>query len=231
MSGQDAEYLGSAERRERHRVRPLGAELRAGVEPGERLLPGSPRRGRGRRRCPVPAGHAPRSRQCPVRLSTAVVAEVVAEPAVVRLCLHEEIEVAPRKRDELMARRGLPAHDGQPVRGVVHAVAALMPRHDAVGVLKQADVIGDPDQVAERRIGAVHDRARCWSRLPRPGSEARPGVLTRRRWRSCGPGRSSAGPSRPGGLGRAGKCVTEQPGAALRADQHRQPRRVARQNA
>ena len=53
-----------------------------------------------------------------------------------------------------MARLRFPAHDHQPAGGVIDAVTMLMPGHDALGVLKQADVIGDPEQVPERRIRA-----------------------------------------------------------------------------
>ena len=42
---------------------------------------------------------------------------------------------------------------------VVGAVAVLMSRHDAFGVLQHADAVGEPEQVPERRSRAVHATA------------------------------------------------------------------------
>jgi hypothetical protein len=45
---------------------------------------------------------------------------------------------------------------------VVGAVTVLIPRYDAVGVLQQANAIGEPEQVPERRIRRVHATAPSW---------------------------------------------------------------------
>jgi hypothetical protein len=70
-----------------------------------------------------------------------VVTETVPEPSVRRLCLGEEVEVAASQRDDFQRRRRLPAHHDEAAGHVVDAVAVLMPGHDALGVLKQPDVI------------------------------------------------------------------------------------------
>jgi hypothetical protein len=82
---------------------------------------------------------------------SAVVTETVPEPSVRRLCLGKEVKIAAPQRDELLRWRRLPAHHYQAAGDVIDAVAVLVPGHDAISMLKQADVIGQPLQVPERR--------------------------------------------------------------------------------
>ena len=63
-----------------------------------------------------------------------------------------------------MARLRLPARHCQAAGNIIDAVTVLMPGRGALGVLKQADVIGEPEQVPERRIRAVHATAPSWER-------------------------------------------------------------------
>ena len=121
----------------------------------------------GPRAAAVPSPHSARPQQSwvPGLVTPAtVIAKAVAEPAVGCLRLREEVQVAPRQHDELMARRRLPAHHHQAAGNVIDTVTMLMPRHGALGVLQQADVIGEPEQVPERRIRAVHATAPSWER-------------------------------------------------------------------
>src|ERR1700751_2923203 len=84
------------------------------------------------------------------------VTQPIPEPSVRRLCLRKEVQVAASQRDELLRRRRLPADNDQAAGHVVDAVAVLMPRHDALSVLKQADVISQPLQVPERSGRVTH---------------------------------------------------------------------------
>ena len=59
----------------------------------------------------------------------------------------------------------------QATRGVIDAVAVRVQWHHAVGVLEQADVIGQPLQVTEWRVGAPH---RTEAVAPGPPTEPAP---------------------------------------------------------
>jgi len=82
----------------------------------------------------------------------AIVAEAVSEPSVWRLCLREEVKVAAPQRDEFLGRRRLSAYHHHAAGNVIGAVAMLVPGHDSLGALDEADLIGQPLQVPEWRI-------------------------------------------------------------------------------
>ena len=150
------EDLGGAERRERHGVRPWRTDIRAALESGEGVF-ADPRGG-----TPGGSGAEGPDRQAPAVLRSwlvtpaAIVAKAITEPSVWRLCLGEEVKVAARQRNEFLGRRRLSAHHHHAAGHVVDAVAVLVPGHDSLGVLEQADVIGHPLQVPEGRIRVFH---------------------------------------------------------------------------
>jgi len=85
-----------------------------------------------------------------------VVAQVVPEFPAGCLRLGEEVEIAAAEGDEFLRRRRLPAYHQQVARDVINAVAVLVQWYHAVGMPDQADVVGQPLQVAERRVGVPH---------------------------------------------------------------------------
>jgi hypothetical protein len=107
----------------------------------------------------APQGAAPAILGAWLVIPAAVVAEAVAEPAVRRLRPGQEIEVAPRQRDEFRGWRRLPAYHHQAPGNVVDAVTMLVLGHNALSVLQQANVIGQPQQMSERRGRAGHTAA------------------------------------------------------------------------
>jgi hypothetical protein len=78
---------------------------------------------------------------------------VVPELPAEFLRLRQEVEIAAAEDDEFLRRRRLPAYHQQAARYVIDAVAVRMQWHHAVGVLEQADVIGQPLQMTEWRVG------------------------------------------------------------------------------
>ena len=92
-------------------------------------------------------------------MPAAIVAEAVTEPSVWRLCLREEVEIAAPQDNEFLGRRRLPAHHDHAAGNVIDAVAVLVPGHDSLGVLEQADVIGHPLQVPEWHVRVFHAAA------------------------------------------------------------------------
>ena len=86
----------------------------------------------------------------------AVIAEVVPELPPDRLRLREEVEVAPAQDDEFLRRRRFPADHQEAARDVVDVVAVLVQWHNTFRVPDQADVIGQPLQVPERRNRVSH---------------------------------------------------------------------------
>ena len=154
--GPPVEYLGRAERGERHGVRPRRRDLRAQPEPAQPLFPDVLGRAARGSRAESPQGAAPAVLGSRVVVPPAVVAEAVANPAVRSLRLGQEVEVAASQRNELLRRRLLAADDDQPAGDVIDAVAVLVPRHDALGVFQQADAVGEAQQMAERRRRVTH---------------------------------------------------------------------------
>src|SRR5208282_3076412 len=58
--------------------------------------------------------------------------------------------------DQFLGWRRFPAHHDQAAGHVVDAVAVLILRHDSLGVLEQADVVGQALQVPERHSRVAH---------------------------------------------------------------------------
>ena len=145
------EYLGGPERRERHGVRPRRRDLRAAAESVDGFL-ADPRGGSsGGGGAKAPQSAAPAVPDGGLALPAAVVTEAVTEPSVWRLCLRQEVEVAAPQGYQFLGWRRFPAHHDQAAGNVIDAVAALVLGHDSLGVLEQADVVGQPLQVPERR--------------------------------------------------------------------------------
>jgi hypothetical protein len=156
MAAPPLEYLGRAERRERHSVRPHRGGLRAQAESGVRVLADP----RGRTPCgrgaQGPEGTAPAVLGSGLVVPPAVVAEAVTERSIGRLRLGEEVQVAAPEGDDLLGWRRLTADHHEAAGNVVHAVAVLVPGHDPLGVFEQPNVIGQPLQVPERCGRATH---------------------------------------------------------------------------
>src|SRR5581483_3564602 len=150
------EYLDGPERRKCHGVRPDRGSLRAAAESGEGFRAdtrgGSPRGGRAH----APEKAAPAVLRSWLVLPPAVVTEAVTDPSVWRLRLGQEVEVTAAQGYQFLRWRRLPAHHDQAAGHVVNAVAVLVPGHDSVGVLEQADMIGQSLQVPERRGRVPH---------------------------------------------------------------------------
>ena len=89
----------------------------------------------------------------------AVVTQVVPELPAEYLRLREEVQVTAAKDDEFLRRRRLPGNHEQAARDIFDAVAVGVKRHHAVRVLEQPDVIGQPLQMTEWRIGVLHPAA------------------------------------------------------------------------
>ena len=70
------------------------------------------------------------------------------------LRLRQEVEIAAAEDDEFLRQRRLPAYHQQAARDVIDAVAVRVQWHHAVGMVEQADVIGQPLQVTEWRVRA-----------------------------------------------------------------------------
>jgi hypothetical protein len=79
---------------------------------------------------------------------------VVPELPAELLRLRQEAEIAAAEDDEFLRQRRLPAYHQQATRDAIDAVAVRVQWYHAVGVLEQADVIGQPLQVTEWRVGA-----------------------------------------------------------------------------
>ena len=156
MLGPSLEDLDGPERRERHGMRP-GSEtfaLRPNRSMASSRIPGG--RVPGRRRCQAPQGAAPAVTDAGLVLPAAVVTEAVTEPSVWRLGLGQEVEVAAPQGYQFLGWRRFPAHHDQAAGHVVDAVSVLVPGHDSLGVLEQADVVGQALQVPERHGRVAH---------------------------------------------------------------------------
>ena len=70
------------------------------------------------------------------------------------LRLRQEVKIAAAEDDEFLRQRRLPAYHQQAARDVIDAVAVRVQWHHAVGMVEQADVIGQPLQVTEWRVRA-----------------------------------------------------------------------------
>ena len=89
----------------------------------------------------------------------------VVKASVLELRLLEEADI---DRGEACRRLGRPAHDREPARDVVGAVAVLRPRLGEEGVLEEAEVVGERLEVREagsRESQPESTLARAWRRV------------------------------------------------------------------
>ena len=148
--------LDGPERRERRGVGPGRGQLRAAAEPVDGFLAHPRGRSPGGGGAEAPEGPAPPVAGAGLVLPAAVVTEAVTEPSVWPLGLLQEVEVAAPQGDQFLGWRRFAAHHDQAAGHVVDAVAVFVPGHDSLGVLEQADVVGQALQVPERHGRRAH---------------------------------------------------------------------------
>ena len=145
----DVDDLRGTERGECHRPGPDRSATGAALEALQRVVAHPPVAVTSRSGAQPPQCPAPPVTEARFVLPAPVVAQPVVAPAVGCLRMRQERQVALRELGNGSRRVALAADDDQAARGVVDAVAEPPPGDGAAGVLEEARLVAEAEQMVE----------------------------------------------------------------------------------